>query len=360
MSGVSRIRNEKTGKQRMEIKSLGELKDQRGIALHLQNALDTGTLSHAYMIAGEDTADTMEIAGALAGVLVCEHPQDGKYPDGEFTVPCGECTGCIRAIQDDHPDITVLTPAKTSSIGIDDIRSLMSDIRLMPYSAGYRVFIIPEAGKLTAQAQNAVLKTLEDPPEYAVLILLCRNFDGFLPTLLSRCVKLQLVPVSARLIEESAAGSPYARLIAAYASGSMGKARKLMEEGEFEDFAREEMALLCSLPAQDTYHIAALAESVSGRDMTEPCLFIMHAFVRDILVLKASGSSENLILTENIQYISEMAKRLSFQAADRMEKDVMTAERRVFSKGNARLVLEAALIMLRSDMAEMTTGGEPV
>ena len=344
----------------MEIKSFGELKDQRGIALHLQNALNTGTLSHAYLIAGEDTADTMEIAGALAGVLVCEDPQKREYPDGEFTVPCGKCPGCIRAIQDDHPDITVLAPAKTSSTGIDDIRGLMSDIRLLPYSAGYRVFIIPEAGKLTVQAQNAVLKTLEDPPEYAVLILLCRNFEGFLPTLLSRCVKLQLAPVPVRAIEEKTAASGFARLIAAYASGSMGKAIKLLEDSAFEDFAREASGLLCSLDTRSTYDIAAFAENVSGQDMTELFLFIMHVFVRDLLVMKSAGSSENLILTGNIQYISEMAKRLSFQALNSMDKEVMTAERRIYSRGNARLVLEAALIMMRSEMTGMTLGGEPV
>ena len=341
----------------MEIKSLGELKDQRGIALHLQNALDTGTLSHAYLIAGEDTADTMEIAGALAGVLVCDHPKKTRYPDAAFTAPCGECTGCIRAMQDDHPDITVLMPAKTTSTGIDDIRGLTSGIRLKPYSAGYRVFIIPDAEKLTTQAQNAVLKTLEDPPEYAVLILLCRNFDGFLPTLLSRCVKLQLTPVPVRVLEEKAAGAEYAGLIAAYASGSMGKVKKLLEDDEFRELAREELGMLCRLESESAYSIAAFAESVASGDMTQTCLFIMHVFVRDILVLKAAGNSENLILSENIQYISELAGKLPFRTLDRMEKAVLTAERRIFAKGNARLVLEAALITLRN---EMITGGEPV
>ena len=325
-----------------------DISGQDAITAHLRNALSTGTLSHAYLISGEDVSDTMEIANALASVLVCEDRQEGYEP-------CGKCTGCVQAAAGDHPDIRVLVPQKTTSTGVDDIRALTADLQLVPYRASFRIFIIPDAEKLTPQAQNAVLKTLVEPPEYAVLLLLCRNTTGFLPTLLSRCVCLQLKPVPdeeiGKKIAAAAGAMPaYPELLYACAAGSCGKALRLITEEDFDGYAGAALELLMGLKEKDAGEIVRFCQDTAENGRAELFLFIMHAFIRDLLVQKAAGSGTNLILTGNIQYISKTAGELSFAVLGRMEKTAVTAQRRLMQKGSPQLILEAALLTLREEM----------
>ena len=332
-----------------------DISGQDAIVRHLQNAIHTGTVSHAYLIVGEDMADMRQISDALSSVLVCE---DRREEDGR-TEPCGQCTGCIQAAAGDHPDIRVLVPAKTTSTGVDDIRDLTADIIYRPYRAPYRIFIIPDAEKMTVQAQNAVLKTLEEPPEYAVLILLSKGLTGFLPTLLSRCVCLQLKPVPDGMIAErirQARGEmpEYADLLTVCASGSPGRALRLLEDEGFDAFARESLELLTGLPGKDAAEIAAFAEETAGNGHAELFLFICQVFVRDLLVAKAAGSDAALILSGNIQYISKTAGRLPFGTLDRMERITATAQQRLRARGSAQLILEAALLTLREEMRILT------
>ncbi len=332
-----------------------DISGQDAVVKHLQNAIRTGTVSHAYLVVGEDMADMRQISDALSSVLVCE---DRTEEDGR-TEPCGRCTGCIQAAAGDHPDIRVLVPAKTTSTGVDDIRDLTADIIYRPYRAPYRVLIIPDAEKMTVQAQNAVLKTLEEPPEYAVLILLSKGLTGFLPTLLSRCVTLQLKPVPDEMIAErirQARGEmpEFADLLTVCASGSPGRAMRLLEDEGFDAFAHASLELLTGLPAKDAAEIAAFAEEAAGNGHAELFLYILQVFVRDLLMAKAAGGAANLILSGNIQYISRTAGELSFSALDRMERIASTAQQRLRAKGSAQLILEAALLTLREEMRVLT------
>lgn len=328
-----------------------DISGQDAIVRHLQNALHTGTVSHAYLIVGEDLSDMRQISDALSSVLVCE---DRAEEEG-LAEPCGRCTGCIQAAAGDHPDIRVLVPAKTTSTGVDDIRELTSDIIYRPYRAAYRIFIIPDAQKMTVQAQNAVLKTLEEPPEYAVLILLSTSLTGFLPTLLSRSVCLQLKPVpdemiAERIRQERGEMPEYADLLTVCAAGSPGRAMRLLEDEGFDAFARTSLELLTRLTGKDAAEIAAFAEEAAGNGHAELFVYILQVFVRDLLMAKAAGTAASLILAGNIQYISRTAGELPFDALDRMDRIAQTAQQRLRARGSAQLILEAALLTLREEL----------
>ena len=152
---------------------------QEQIKEHLQMALSSGKISHAYIINGERFAGKEFIAKIFAMALQCE--KGG-------TEPCGECHSCKQALSDNHPDIIRVTHEKPNSIGVDDIRTQINgDIAIKPYSGPRKIYIVNEAEKMTVQAQNALLKTLEEPPRHAIFILATTEKHKILPTILSRC-----------------------------------------------------------------------------------------------------------------------------------------------------------------------------
>ena len=154
-----------------------EILGHEQIIEHLQNAIKLQKVSHAYILDGEEGAGKKLLARAFAQTLQCER---GGVD------PCGECHSCKQAQSGNQPDIIEVTHEKPASIGVEDIRGqLCSDIQIKPYSSPYKIYIVDEAEKMTVQAQNALLKTIEEPPAYGVIMLLTTNADAFLPTILS-------------------------------------------------------------------------------------------------------------------------------------------------------------------------------
>lgn len=146
-----------------------------------------------------------------------------------------------------QPDIIYLTHEKPATISVDDIRSqINSDIVIRPYNSDYKVYIVDEAEKMNEQAQNALLKTIEEPPSYAVILLLTTNAQAFLPTIRSRCILLETKPVPdalvrGELMKRYEIPDYQADMSVAFAQGNMGKAIALAQSQEFAD--RKEMVL---------------------------------------------------------------------------------------------------------------------
>ena len=215
---------------------------QEQIKEHLTNAIEQGKISHAYVINGERFSGKEFIANVFAMALQCEHP-DGVEP-------CQECHSCKQALSANQPDIIRVTHEKPNTIGVDDIRTqINTDIAIKPYSSPRKIYIIQEGEKMTAQAQNALLKTLEEPPAYAVILILTTNVDALLPTILSRCVVLNMKPVRDDLVkkylmEELQIPDYKANVCVAFARGNLGKAKQLASSEEFDHIKEEAVSML--------------------------------------------------------------------------------------------------------------------
>ena len=165
-----------------------EIVGHEQIVTHLKSAMKLGKVSHAYILSGEKGCGKKLLADVFAETLQCE--KGG-------TEPCGSCHSCVQAQSGNHPDIIHLMHEKPNSISVDDVRTqIVNDVLIKPYSGKYKIYIVPDAEKMTAAAQNALLKTIEEPPAYAVILLLANNASALLPTILSRCVMLSLKPVA--------------------------------------------------------------------------------------------------------------------------------------------------------------------
>ena len=220
---------------------------------HLKNAIALDKVSHAYIFNGPKLSGKMMLAEAFAMALQCE---------GEGTRPCLLCRSCKQAVDHNQPDIIYVSHEKPNTIGVDDIRTqINNDIVIKPYSSRYKVYIVDEAEKMNQQAQNALLKTIEEPPAYAVILLLTTNADSFLPTILSRCITLNLKVVKEDVIKSYLMKTYHipdyqADVCAAFSQGNVGKAIQLASSEEFGELKASVLQLMKRLEDIDLYELA--------------------------------------------------------------------------------------------------------
>ena len=199
--------------------------------------------------------------------------EDGGAADGFYLEPCGRCLSCLQAASGSNPDLITLEREKENSIGVGDIRKMRADVQILPYSASHKIYIIPDAEKMTPAAQNALLKTLEEPPSYAVLLLLADGTAGFLPTILSRCITLPLRPVAEKAVEQClrdrfGADPQKARLCARFSGGSIGRAALLLENESFAALRDRTISFLREIGKTDAADIASFAHDAAAENQT--------------------------------------------------------------------------------------------
>ncbi|MCI8543879.1 DNA polymerase III subunit delta' [Acetatifactor aquisgranensis] len=320
---------------------------QQQIKEHLQNALATGKISHAYIINGEKSSGKEFIARVFAMALQCER--------GE-TEPCQECRSCKQALSNNHPDIIQLVHEKPGTISVDDIRSQVNnDIAVKPYSSAYKVYIINEAEKMTVQAQNAILKTLEEPPEYAVILLLTSNVNSLLSTILSRCVVLNMKPVGDQLVKEYLCSKLQvpdyrAEVCAAFARGNVGKAKMLATSEEFENIKAEALALLKYIQDMDLAEIMTAVKKITEYKLEiKDYLDICAIWYRDALMFKATSDMNHLIFREEIQALRRTAQRSSYEGIENIIKALDTAKQRLDANVNFELVMELLMLAIQEN-----------
>lgn len=320
---------------------------QQQIKEHLQNAISTGKISHAYIINGEKSSGKEFIAKVFAMALQCERGG---------TEPCQECRSCKQALSGNHPDIIKVVHEKPNTISVDDIRTQVNgDIAVKPYSSAYKVYVINEAEKMTPQAQNAILKTLEEPPEYAVLLLLTANVNSLLPTIRSRCVVLDMKPVADSLVKEYlcrqlAVPDYKAEVCAAFARGNVGKAKMLATSEEFENVKTEALALLKYIQDMDLNEIVAAVKKIMQYKLEiQDYLDICAIWYRDALLFKATSDMNHLIFREEIQALRRTAQRSSYEGIENIIKALDTAKRRLDANVNFELVMELLMLAIQEN-----------
>lgn len=325
----------------------GDIVGQQQIKEHLQNALSTGKISHAYIINGEKSSGKEFIAKVFAMALQCE--------EGSME-PCQECRSCKQALSGNHPDIIRVVHEKPNSVSVDDIRTQVNnDVAVKPYSSPYKVYIISEAEKMTVQAQNAILKTLEEPPAYAVILLLTDNVNSLLPTILSRCVVLNMKPVPDALVKEYLCSQLQvpdykAEVCAAFARGNVGKAKMLATSEDFENIKAEALALLKYIQEMDLNEIVAAVKKITEYKLEiQDYLDICAIWYRDALLFKATRDMNHLIFREEIQALRRTAQRSSYEGIENIIKALDTAKRRLDANVNFELVMELLMLAIQEN-----------
>mgnify|MGYP006282106679 FL=1 len=271
----------------------------------LKDSISKNRISHAYLFTGNNGLGKSEIAGEFAQAIFCEN---------NIADSCGECLSCQKFAHGNHPDFHRITVQEDhKKILIDQIRELQKEISYKPYESNYKVYIIEEAAKMTIQAQNSLLKTLEEPPEYAIIILTNENKNELIPTIISRCqeVKLHNQPleiVKEYLINTEGFNSEDAQLYATLARGKYKKAVKLASKQDFVENRNKIIEFISNIDSKDNYEIFNITEQLIKLSDTEFPLFeLILSYFRDLLVMKRNGNNDiiNFDFTDLIKQSSE-------------------------------------------------------
>ena len=316
----------------------------------LKGALERGQAHHAYLLAGPEGTGKELLARTFAQAANCESQDLAARP-------CGVCASCRAIERGNFPDVSFLMPqaellarglisradlegVPSKEIRVDEIRALARRLWLAALFGRRKVAIVTPADAMNERAQNTLLKTLEEPPPATTFLLVSANPDALLPTIRSRCARVQLAPVPeealvARLLREGVPEGE-ARERAARAQGSFSRA--LAAQGEWRELlGRVEAALA----APDERPALDLAESYGERDAALEVAEAVHAWTRDVLVAQAGGSPDLRELGDTAREIAARVAAPALLGQAGLCADVIEA---LHQNGNGRLQLERLLI----------------
>ncbi|MEE1248906.1 MAG: DNA polymerase III subunit [Lachnospiraceae bacterium] len=324
-----------------------EILGHEQIIEHFKNAITMDKVSHAYILNGPDLSGKRMLAEAFAMTLQCEK---------KGTEPCMECHSCKQTIGRNQPDIIYLQHEKPNTISVDDIRTqINNDIVVKPYSSPYKIYIIDEAEKMNVQAQNALLKTIEEPPKYAIILLLTTNAETFLPTILSRCIRLDLkvVPdekIEAYLMQKYEIPDYKADVCVAFAQGNVGKAVKLAESDDFNEIKNAAIQLIKRLDDIELYEMTAAIKQIGEYKLQINDYFdFIMIWYRDVLLYKATADANKLIFKEEIYDIKKEAAKSSYSGIEEILKALEKAKVRLNANVNFDLVIELLLLTIKEN-----------
>lgn len=329
---------------------MGSFKDVVGhkdILKYISSAVENNRVSHAYILNGERGSGKKMLANLFAMTLLCE------TGDNE---PCGKCHSCKQAESGNHPDIIRVTHEKPNSISVDDIRTQVNNtVDIKPYQGPYKVYIIPQADMMTPQAQNAILKTIEEPPSYAVFLLLTENAETLLPTINSRCVMLKLRNIKDTLIKkylmENLEIPDYkADMCTAFAQGNMGRAIMLANSDHFNEIREEAVQLLKHINEMELNEIVAAVKNISvyKLEITD-YLDIIMIWYRDVLLYKATKEIDKVVFKDQLQSIKERARKSSYEGIELILESLEKAKARLKANVNFDLVMELLFLTIKEN-----------
>lgn len=313
---------------------------------HFKSSIEQGKVAHAYLIHGEKGTGKKMLAGLFAKTLQCE---------AGGTDPCGTCRSCIQCDSGNQPDIIWVTHEKPTVISVDDIREQVNnDIIIKPYSSRYKIYIIPEAELMNPQAQNALLKTIEELPEYAIIMLLTNNLDKMLPTILSRCITLNLKPVGELDMMEylSRMGIPQAKakFCVGFAFGNLGKAVRLATSEEYNEIKHDCVQILKDINRMEIYDLIDAVKKMSKYKLDiYDYLDIMMMWYRDILMLKVSGSPDKLLFKEEYATLKQQANYISYEGIENVLKALDKVKVRLEANVNFDIAMELLLLTIKEN-----------
>ena len=313
----------------------------------LSSAVKYNKISNAYIISGEKGCGKKMLANAFATALMCEKGE------GEA---CGECPACKQTANMNNPDVIYVTHEKPNVIGIDEIRSqLNSTVDIKPYKATRKLYIIDDAQLIGPQGQNALLKTIEEPPEYVTILFLTTNLSSFLPTILSRCVKIEMKALTNDQVRDALVNSHKVALdrvdvCAAFAQGNLGKAFSLVNDEEFLERKNDLINLLASINKSGAYEMSGYISSL-GKDKSriDEALSLITLWMKDVLLYKSTADTKGIVFLKEADTIKMISSRMTYEGLGNVIDTVEKTKDRLKYNVNTETALELLLYSIKEN-----------
>ncbi|MEX1377642.1 MAG: DNA polymerase III subunit delta' C-terminal domain-containing protein [Eubacteriales bacterium] len=296
----------------------------------LERSIYSNKVIQSLIIEGQEGTGKKTLTNIYANALVCIN-DDEK--------PCGKCKGCTLFLSQNHPDIFEVSKEKKKSIGVEQIKELQKEAIIKPNESTKKVFIIHDAHSMTPQAQNALLKLIEEPPKYLSIILICENTMPLLETIKSRCSIVPMPYLSYENIMNElikrGVDKDKAKIIAQGANGSLGKALS-RDGGDYLKKREELLEIFFTLfNSKSKGYEAAASRKESAREMI--CLW--QSVVRDALMIK-NGEIDNIENIDKINKIESIAKSSDKEKLINQLEALCEAEKRIYYNSQYNLALD--------------------
>lgn len=311
----------------------------------LRESIKNNMISHAYIFCGNKGSGRKTTANAFAKAVNCLSPINGNS--------CGKCPSCIQFESRNNPDVFYVKATKTISISVDDVREqIVNEVKIKPYSYKRKIFIIDKADTMTVQAQNALLKTLEEPPKYVLIILIAENTENFLPTVLSRCVMMKFSPVSVNLIKNYlinnySMNEDDAVFYSEYSTGSIGEAIRLSNDENFYQMRNDIISCLDKLDSTDFVSSMLMAKETEKYKTYTELFDIMYMFYRDVFCMRLFKDSRYVIQKDKLSIIEKKASSLNEQTIARRLDFIMDIKKKIRQNTAFQLSMEVLFMNLK-------------
>lgn len=308
----------------------------------LKKAIEQNHIFHCYLFEGEESVGKKLIALSFAKTLLCK---------GSGLEPCNRCNSCLKFDSWNHPDLEFLEPEK-KIIKKDKIDKLIKSINVSPLESERKIILIDDCEKMGIEAQNALLKTLEEPPSYINIILITSNINSLIPTIISRCQILKFYPVENDKIMKFL-NSKYnktleeANFVAHFTKGSVGKSIILSKSEDFFNKREELINIIHSIISGDKLKIFnSIDFFLDNKDYVEEIIDIIIYWFRDLLIYKEVGNSKLIINNDKTQLLSEQSF-LNINKINDIIDNVIETKQNIESNVSYQLSIETMLLNMQ-------------
>lgn len=309
---------------------------QKKLSLYFKNAVSDDSVRQAYIIEGDEGIGKGHLVSIISKYLMCETGQ-----------ACDVCTSCKSLAHGANPDCCVINNGEKKVIELQKIRDMIKEAYIKPVMGKYKLFIIKNAHLLDAPGQNALLKLIEEPPCYAVFILVCNNLNTILPTIISRSVVLKLEPWSQNDLKAVCPLPEADYYMYNYCLGNIGTLIDISSNEEFKQLRNGVIDTFTKMILSDE---AAVYNAVdfwnANKESKENIISILVMFLRDVVFYK-SNIPQSIANSDKIKEIQNVSDKISFRSSFDMMSMAADAPRQLGKYGNFTMHAQSLLIQLK-------------
>lgn len=310
---------------------------------NLKNIIIKNNIGHSYLFEGTKSIGKSMVAEVFAKALLCEK---------QLGDPCNSCSACVKFDSGNYPDVYINKP-DGETFKKEQIDAIQKSINILPYEGQRKIYILEDIDKITKQAQNSFLKTLEEPPQYVTILMTVTNSHSLLPTIISRCQVLKFSPLEQKeiinlLINTYQKSEDEAKIISSFSNGIVGKAIDIAQSNEFKDMREELITIIDEIINCDKVRLLTLREFFnSQKEGIEEILDLMVTWFRDVLILKELNNDHFTINKDKISLLSSHSLKLSKRKIYEIIEIINNTKMNIISNVNYDLAIEVMFLTIQ-------------